>query len=464
MSQSETHPLIVHSPLRRELRPMVKLALPIVLGEIGWISMNMVDTMMVGRLPSSAVAIGAVSLGSILFYLTAFFGMGMVLGLDTLVSQAFGAGRMDDAHKSLLNGAYLGLALAPVLMGITWLWGPLLEKFGIEPAVLRQTIPYLHALIWGMPSLILYFVFRRYLQGINRVNAVMLALLSANLVNLAGNWIFIYGHLGFRAMGVAGSGWATCVARTYLAAVLLADILYHDHRAKAGLRSAPRRPHVGRLHRLIGLGFPAAMQFTFEIGVFAVATALIAKIGAVPLAGHQVALNVVSFTYMVPLGISSAAAVRVGQALGRKDARGAAHAGWTAIAIGGTFMACAGVVLFLIPKFIMRIYTPNLAVIATGAPLLFVAAFFQLFDGIQAVTTGALRGMGDTRSPMLCHLVYYWAIGLPLGAWLCFRRGFGAAGLWTGFCLALILIGATLLLIWRRDIRRCMDAHHAATS
>jgi MATE family multidrug resistance protein len=243
------------------------------------------------------------------------------------------------------------------------------------------------------------------------------------------------------------------MARTYMTAVLLVYCLYYDYRYKTGLRGASRWPHFPRVWQLLNLGFPAAMQYGFEIGVFAVATTLIGKLGAVPLASHQIALNTVSFTYMVPLGISSAAAVRVGHALGRRDPHGASSAGWTALALGASFMTCAALALWLVPSYIVRIYTPDPAVIHAASALLFVAAFFQLFDGLQCVATGALRGAGDTRTPMICHLLFYWGIGLPLGAYLCFRLAWGASGLWTGLCIALILIGSALLHFWHRKER-----------
>jgi len=183
-----------------------------------------------------------------------------------------------------------------------------------------------------------------------------------------------------------------------------------------------------------------------------VAKLAIVKTGR-PLASHQVALNTVSFTYMVPLGISSAAAVRVGQALGRRDPHGASRAGWTALALGASFMTCMAIVLWVAPHYIVRIYTPDPAVIHAASSLLFVAAFFQLFDGLQAVATGALRGAGDTRTPMIWSAGLYWLLGLPLGAYLCFRVGWGAAGLWTGLCIALILIGSGLVYVWHRRER-----------
>ncbi len=200
------------------------------------------------------------------------------------------------------------------------------------------------------------------------------------------------------------------------------------------------------------------MQITLEIGVFALVTALIGRLGAVALASHQIALNTVSFTYMVPLGISSAAAVRVGQAIGRKDPRGARDAGGTAIFLGAAFMACASALLLLFPRWIARLYTPDDMVIRSTILLLAAGAAFQLFDGIQTVATGALRGAGDTRTPMLCHFTAYWIIGLPLGAWLCFHRGWGAFGLWAGLSLALILIGIVLLFAWRRRVQRMVLA------
>ena len=204
--------------------------------------------------------------------------------------------------------------------------------------MLAQAVPYLHALNWSTLPLLLYFVFRRYLQGINLAKPVMFSLLTANLINVLGNWAFIYGHLGFRAMGTVGSGWATCVGRVYMAMVLLVYCIYYDLRYKTGLREASKRVHLPRVWKLMSLGFPAATQLGLEVGIFAVATAMISKLGPIQLAAHQVAMNTASFTYMVPLGIGSAAAVRVGQALGKRDAHAASRAGWTALALGSSFM------------------------------------------------------------------------------------------------------------------------------
>src|ERR1700674_3669514 len=439
--------------LRKELPPTVRLALPLVLAELGWMSMAIVDTVMVGHLPDSATAMGAVSLGSNIFMVLALFGAGLLMGLDALVSQAFGAGQREDCHRSLVNSIYLSIALTPILAAPVWLLPNLLRSMHIDPAILALAIPYTNALAVGLFPLLLYFAVRRCLQAMNMVRIVAFALITANIVNALGNWLLVYGMWGAPAMGAVGSGWSTAIARLYMAAVLVVYLLWYDRRHRTDLLKTPVDIDFPRIRRLITLGYPAALQFTLESGVFALVTALIARLGPVPLASHQIALNTVALTYMVPLGISSAAAVRVGQAIGRKDPKAAGDAGGTAIFLGAAFMTCAGAALLLFPRWIARMYTPDETVIHSTILLLAAGAAFQLFDGIQTVATGALRGAGDTRTPMFCHFTAYWIIGLPLGAWLCFHRGWGAFGLWAGLSLALILIGIVLLFAWRRMVR-----------
>jgi multidrug resistance protein, MATE family len=446
----------------QEFRPMLRLAAPLALTELGWLAMGFVDTVMVGRLPDSATAIGAVSLGSTLFYAIGIFGSGTMLGLDTLVAQAYGARRLEECHRIMWNALYFACASTPLLMAAILAVVPLFPRFGLSPELVAQTLPFLKALVWSTLPLALYFALRRYLQSMHIVKPVAFALVSANLVNLAGNWALVYGHLGFRAYGVAGSGWSTCISRTYMVLVLALAVVYYDRKRNSGLWIASRRLELWRIRELLRLGLPAALQLLLEIGAFATATFLIGRLGAVQLAGHQIALNVASFTYMVPLGVGSAAAIRVGHAVGARDSHGAARAGWMALLFGAGFMACSGLTLFLFARPIARIYTPELEVINAGAMLLVVAAIFQLFDGLQVVATGALRGAGNTRVPMLVNLLGYWAIGLPLGAYLCFRRGGGAVGMWVGLCLALVLIGIVLVGVWSRLIKQLLAENSVA--
>jgi MATE family multidrug resistance protein len=433
---------------------MVRLALPLVFAEIGWMAMGIEDTMFVGRV--SAQAMGAVGLGTMLFYGVAIFAGGLLLGLDTLVSQAFGAGDRDDCRHSLISGVWLSVFLMPAVMLLIWAMIPLLAAWGIDPEVMRVTQPYLRVLNFSAPLLLLFFGLRRYLQAINIVRPIMIVPLTANLVNIFCNWVFVLGNLGAPKMGAEGSAWATFISRAYMAAALGAIVWMDDPK----LLHVSWKPDFARIRKLLRLGIPAATQMGLETGVFAVVTVLIGKLGAAALAGHQIALQTVSMTYMMPLGISSAAAVRVGHAIGRRDREGMARAGWTAIGLGAAAMSCAALALLIFPFWIARLFTPEQDVIVAGMVLLRIAAFFQLFDGLQVVATGALRGAGDTRTPMLCHFTGYWVIGLPLGWWLCFREGMGAAGLWLGLSVGLVIIGVVLVEVWRRKAEKPIASSH----
>jgi MATE family multidrug resistance protein len=437
--------------LRREFRPMLRLAAPLAIAELGWMFMGIVDTVMAGSLGAAAVGTG--SLGGMVFFPIAICGTGMLLGMDTLVAQAFGANDRQDARRTLVNGVWLGTALAPFVALVLWALIPVLRAAGVNPAVMAMLGPFIRNLLWGVWPLLLYAAFRRYLQAVNVVKPVTFALVSANIVNAAGNWVLMFGHAGAPAMGVAGSALSTSLSRTYMAAVLAATIVWHERRGGHWPFHISWRPDLARIRRLIELGLPAAGQILFEGGVFAVVTTMAARLDDASLAAHGIAVNVICTTFMVPLGISSAAAVRVGQAYGRRDIRAAAVSGWTALLLSSLFMGMAGVVLAIVPQWIVRLYIGDAAVVAVGALLLRIAAVFELFDGLQVVAGGALRGLGDTRTPMLVHLAGYWGVGMPVAYVLCFPLGWGAAGIWVGLTAALVPIGAALVIFWRRAIR-----------
>ncbi|MCA1649547.1 MAG: MATE family efflux transporter [Acidobacteria bacterium] len=430
---------------------MLVLAVPVVLAELGWMAMGIVDTLMVGRL--SPEAIGAVGIGSSLFMAVGIFAMGLLLGLDTLVSQAFGAGRLDDCHRWLHHGIFTSVVLTVPLMLVLWAISAGLDGWGLDAGVLTLTKPYLDALTWSVLPLLLYASFRRYLQGMSVVRPVMAALVGANLINIVVNWVLIFGKFGAPALGVAGAAWATVFSRVVMAGYLGIVIVMRERASRPGLFETSLRIDVGWLRRLFMLGFPAAMQVTLEVGVFAAATALAGRLVPTQLAAHQIAINMAALTFMVPLGVASAGAVRVGHAVGRGDPGGAARAGWTALLFGTAFMACAAAAFLLMPRMLIGAFTTDPGVLATGVALLFVAAVFQLFDGLQGVATGVLRGLGDTRTPMLWNLAGHWAIGLPLGYALCFAFGLGVSGLWWGLSTGLIICGIALLTVWIRRVR-----------
>jgi MATE family multidrug resistance protein len=282
------------------------------------------------------------------------------------------------------------------------------------------------------------------------VRPIMFALITANIVNAIGNWILIYGHLGARALGVEGSAWATTIARTWMAGFLLLAIHVEHRRRLERQPHVPWRLDVARVRRLVALGFPASAQVTLEVGVFAAATALAGKLDPVSSGSHQIALNIAALAFMVPLGLSSAGAVRVGHAVGARDVSRAVRAGWTALATGGVIMAVIGLALFLWPAVLISVFTTDQRVIDIGVRLLAIAAAFQLFDGTQAVVTGVLRGVGETRMPMIINVIGHWLFGLPVGYALCYWYGWGVLGLWIGLSIGLIVTALVLTAVWWR--------------
>lgn len=434
-----------------EFARLLHLAVPVIVAELGWMSMGAVDTVMVG--PLGPAAIGAVGLGSHLFFAVAIFGMGLLLGLDTLVAQAHGAGRPAECRSWLRHGLALAFLLVPVLVGVVWIGLGALPLLHLHPDVLVLARPYLEVVSWSLVPLLLYAACRRYLQSLGRVRPVMFALVSANVVNAAANWIFIYGRLGVPALGPVGAAWATVASRVYLVLVLALAIHWHhrSHPLAAGVTAVTFQ--WARLRRLVSLGLPAALQITLEVGIFTAATALAGSLSPASLAAHQVALNVAGLVFMVPLGLSSAGAVLVGHAVGACDPRRAARIGWLAIGAISVFMLAVAAVFVSTPRALLGVFTRDPDVLAVGSTLLLVAALFQLFDGLQGVATGLLRGVGDTRTPMAWNLAGHWVLGLPTGYVLCFPLAFGVVGLWVGLSVGLTLIGIVLVVTWGRRVR-----------
>src|ERR1035437_7113137 len=434
---------------RQELRAMVTLAVPVVLSELGWMAQGVVDTIMVGR--RGPAAIGAVALGNAVYYTPSLFGIGLLLGLDTLVSQAYGRNDHDDCHRWLAQGVYLACIVTPPLMLLIAAASFGFTRVGITPEVAVPAGSYLRILNWGTLPLLLYGGARRYLQGVGQVRVITVTFLLANLLNWFGNWALIYGRLGLPALGVDGSAISTCVARIAMAAALLGFAWRYERTRGHPLFRHWAGPSMTKLRRLVRLGAPAAGQIVLEVGAWNLATLSAGYLTPVALATHSIALNYASITYMVPLGVSAAAAVSVVHAVGAGDLDRARRAGWLALGLGTSFMLCAAIVFLVAPKPLIELYTRDPRVLAVGPGLLWLAAAFQIFDGVQTVCTGALRGLGETRVPMLANLVGYWVLGLPLGLTLCFVLHWGIYGMWIGLTLALIVISISLLLRWRKD-------------
>ncbi len=437
--------------VRGEWGPTIRLAVPVIASELSWMVMTTVDTLMVGGLGPEAI--GAVSLGGILHFVVVIFGIGLLLGLDPIVAQAFGAGRLGEARRGLVQGVYLAAITTPPMVGLQYLLADRVAALGVGPGVAALTGPYLEVMAWSTGPLMIFSACRHYLQAAGLARAVTWAMVSANLINWLGNWLLIRGRLGLPALGVVGSGWSTLAARIYMAAVVVAATILLERGRGGTTGRFPFGFDPARFAKLVRLGLPAALHLTIEIGAFGLAAVLAGRLGPVALAAHQVVMNVSGLTFMVPLGISAAASIRVGYATGRGDPAEAAAAGWAAIGLGAAAMGLCAVVLLAIPRTIAAAFTDDPATLALATQLLRVAAGFQLFDGLQIATIGALRGLGDTRTAMVANLVAHWAIGLPLGAWLGFWLGWGVIGLWLGLSTGLIVTAITLLAAWSRRTR-----------
>ena len=441
-------------PTRAELRDMLGLAAPVVVVQVGLQLMGFVDTLMVGRV--SADALAGVALGNFYFLNIAIVGMGTLMVLDPVVSQALGAGDLAGARRGIQRGVVLALAVSAVV-GMAFASSGL--AFGLlrqPPAVVPLAVSFVQVSVAGLPPFFVFVVLRQSLQAMLSVRPVLWAMAVGNVVNLCANWVLIFGHLGAPPMGVAGSAWSTALARWVMLATLLVagwPVLRTHLRGswRAAFEAAP-------LWRTLRLGLPIGMQWFFETGAFALATLMFGWLGTVPLAGHEVALTLASLTFMVPVGFSSAAAALVGRAVGRGDMPSARRHAAGALVLGVGFMACSSVLMLAFPRLIAEWFTRDPAVVAVAAALIPIAGVFQVFDGTQAVASGLARGTGDTRVPMLIQLCGFWAIGVPLCGVLGFGTRLGGEGIWWGLTSG--LIAAAVLQAWRvqsrlrRDIAR----------
>ena len=427
---------------------MLQLAWPVVLAELGWMLQGIVDVMMVGRL--GPVAIASVALGNVLFYAPSLFGLGLMMGLDTVVAQAFGRKDFDACHRWLAQGVYIALLATPLLMLLAFGMGMALPHFGVAPQLLAPTLSYLHVLLWSTLPLLLYAAARRYLQSVGEVRVITVTFLAANLLNWAGNEVLIYGRLGFPAMGVAGSALSTVLSRLCMAAALFLFAWRYERQRGHPLFAHWAKPVVSQIRELLRLGLPAAGQFLLEVGAFGTTAVLAGTLSASALAAHEIALNYAALAFMVPLGISAAASVAVGHAIGEGDPAKARRSALFCLAMGIVFMTLVAIVDVSVPRQLVALYTQDAAVTHIATPLFLAAALFAIFDGVQIIATGILRGLGDTRSAFWAHMGGYYLVGLPLGATLCFHFDMGVMGLWLGLTVALVLIGCALLSVLLR--------------
>jgi multidrug resistance protein, MATE family len=435
-----------------EFRRVCRIAWPVVLTYLGFMSMGFVDLLCVGRV--SAAALGAVGIGTAVFSWLMVFGIGLLQGLDYLIAHAWGAGNPEDCHRTWIQGIWLSLGVGTPLIFCLLFIAQHLDALGIQAEVIPPARAYLSILSWSLPSIFLFTTCRQYLTAVGITKTALYVQIGANLLNLLVNWLLVFehtwGHWNLPALGAAGSAYATLIARTFSFFAMFAFLWDWDRRNHRHILRIPIRLDLERMRKLTRLGLPSAFQMVFEVGAFATATTFAARLVPEALAAHQIVLNIASMTFMVPLGLSSATAVLVGQEVGRADVGAARRTGWHGLGLGLSFMALSSLTLLSLPSVILRCYTADVQVIAFASQILVIAAFFQISDGAQTVATGALRGLGDTRSPMLANLFGHWIVGLPLGVYLCFTKNWGISGLWSGLSTGLTLVAVILVFRWWR--------------
>jgi MATE family multidrug resistance protein len=433
--------------LRDELWSQVRLAFPIVVVQLGLMAMGVVDTIMVGHFGTEGVgtrALAAVSQGNLLFWGGITFAIGVMMGLDPVLSQAIGA----RDERGFARGVQRGFVLVPLLSLVACLpllfAGALLDLLD-QPADVRDlAVQYAWLCLPGVPFVLGYSVLRQALQALERIGAIVLVVLAANVLNVLLDWVLIHGRFGAPAMGSAGSAIASTACRVWMFGGLLVLTWSRLGPAvrpfdRAALALAP-------LVRLVKLGSSIGAQNLLEFGSFALVAFAMGWIGTNEQAGHMVAMNLAAVSFMVPLGVGAAASVRVGKAIGRGDLTSARLAVRTALLLGVGFMCTSALAFVLFPEALASAYTDEAAVVAIATVLLPLAGAFQLFDGTQVVALGVLRGAGDTAVPAFVNFLGYWVIGLPVSYLLAFPGGLGYTGLWWGLVIGLAVVALVLVL------------------
>lgn len=440
----------------REMRVSFVLALPLALGQLAAMLMNVVDSLLAGR--HSLHTLAAVTVGSSIWTVALLACVGLMMALPPSISQLNGANRRDAIaplwRQSLWIAIPLGLGLAVLVHLSPWL----LEAIGIVPEVRSEATGFLRAIAWGAPALALYFCLRYLSEGLAWTTPTMVSGIAALALLIPMGYALMFGIGPVHGMGATGLGIATAIVLWLQAAGFLLYLRRTKRFADLGLFDRFERPHWPTIRGLLALGLPMGVSIFMEGSLFVATALLIGRMGAVDVAAHQIALNVASVCFMLPLGIAMATTVRVGHAAGAGDRAAARYAVGAGFALGALTQAAAAGLLVFGGAWIAGFYTHDAAVAALAVSLMRYAAVFQLPDGIQVLSAGALRGLKDTRVPMLITILAYWGVGLPLGAWFGLHQGQRAPGLWIGLILGLAVAAILLGLRLRRQLR------HAAWS
>ena len=434
----------------KEVRQTLALAGPLILAQLAHMSMSFVDTIMVGRLGSQELA--GVALGSAVYFPVILISLGILMAVSPMVSHSYGAGDQIAIGRSVRQGLWLGTLLTIPTCLVIWNAGSLLTWMGQEERTVLLAEEYLYAMIWGVAPHLWFGALRYFMEGLSRPRVVMMITSGAVILNVSANYVLMYGKLGFPALGLAGCGWASTLVFWSMFLVLVCVIGNSQALRSYGVFSRLGKPDRHSISEIFRIGWPIGVMLGFEVGLFSSTALLMGLFGTTVLAAHQIALQCAAYAFMVPLGLSMAVTVRVGQATGRRDLQGARRAGYVGMWLGASFMMISAICFWAFPMSIISLFLDvesglNTEVVLKATVLLSIAAVFQIFDGLQVTAAGALRGLKDTRMPMLLAVISYWFVGLTSGYVLGFQLDFEGAGLWWGLVLGLTT--AALLLSWR---------------
>ena len=429
---------------RHELRELFRLALPLAAAQAGTQLMGLVDVAVLGRLGAKELA--GSGLANAVFFAFSVMGMGMVYGIDPLISQALGAGDRVRARRVMWQGVWLALIVAAVLTVILLAGAAALPYIGSESELVAPARTYLLIRVAGLVPFLLFFVVRAYLQAHGNTRPLLVSMIVANVFNVAADIAFVFGIPGWiPAMGVAGAALATV-----LCTIVQLGIVGMAVRAMKVPEHFDHRYSRDEVWLATRVGLPVALQMGAEVGIFALVALLASRLGTLHLAAHQLVIGLASFTFTVAMGVAAAGSVRVGLGVGARDALATRFAGHVSFIAGGLVMGVSALAFALFPRPLSRLITNQENVITVAIPLMLVAAVFQLSDGIQAVGAGVLRGAGDTKYAFYANIVGHWCIGLPVALWLGFRMRMGIVGLWWGLCAGLTVVAVLLFLRFER--------------
>ena len=444
-----------------EIRRTLQLAAPVIIGQLAVFSMSFVDTVMSGRLPNKEVALAGLGIGGAVWSALLMFALGLLMAVQPSVAQLDGAGRQAEAGAYTRQAFWVAVALALPFWAFCFYAEPFLVWFRIDPAIVPVAAGYLRALSWGTPGICLTFLLRYFSEGTGHTRPTMIYGVLGALLNIPLNYVLMFGKLGFPALGTVGCGIASSIVIWISVLMLLVYLLKHKHFIPFALFSKFDAPRWKPISEHLRVGFPIAVSIFVEGSLFVGAALLIGRLGPVPAASHLVAINFSALAFMIPVGLSSAISIRVGNAIGRADPVSARYAGLVGIVIVLGFQTISASAMFLIPELIVSMYTDDPGVAPLAVSLLFYAAIFQYSDGIQICAAGALRGFKDTLAPMVYTIISYWLIGMTLGYYLTFNAGWGPAGMWVGMIAGLSTAAVLMLARFQRSSRRLVDLHQA---